>query len=193
VVNEETNAARQRFTIAHEVGHYLIEARVGFRPGTTTEYWMLEEVCQAFAAALLSPLAVVTASISPRPTDPAGLFDALTRLMATTDLSLEATARRIVEAIDAPTAIAAIDLPEGSPNEQRDGAGSLRWLHTNQPWIESGRGKRIAVGHLFSPVVVRIQESAVGARAEVKLDDGHSVWVERRGPTLGLVTAYLAA
>lgn len=193
VVNRTTSPARQRFTIAHEIGHYLIEARVGFRPGTTREYWMLEDACQAFAADLLSPASFVDACVSPRPSHPDALFEPLESLMAATELSLEACSRRIVETIDGATAIAAIDLPGSDPRDGACGSGTLGWLHANRTWIRHGRGQRIGTAHALGAAMTTIQGLAVGERASRTLDQGHLASLERRGPSFGLAVIFLAA
>src|SRR5258708_36625329 len=40
-VNPISRPTRQRFTVAHELGHYLLAARVGFRPGSRRDHLML--------------------------------------------------------------------------------------------------------------------------------------------------------
>jgi Zn-dependent peptidase ImmA (M78 family) len=48
-------SARVRFTIAHELGHVLIDKHYGIRPRTRGEYWTHEHLCDRFAAILLVP------------------------------------------------------------------------------------------------------------------------------------------
>src|ERR1044071_2809653 len=48
-------SARVRFTIAHELGHVLIDKHYGIRPRTRGEYWSHEHLCDRFAAVLLVP------------------------------------------------------------------------------------------------------------------------------------------
>lgn len=44
-----------RFTLAHEIAHCLIDQVASFSPGSTSEYWQFEELCNDFAARLLIP------------------------------------------------------------------------------------------------------------------------------------------
>lgn len=44
---------RERFTVAHEIGHFWLEQRFGIRPRGEAEYWRLEAVCDTFARHLL--------------------------------------------------------------------------------------------------------------------------------------------
>ena len=47
--------SRQRFTIAHEIGHYLLLDDCGMRssPANNSEYFRIEKLCNRFAGALL--------------------------------------------------------------------------------------------------------------------------------------------
>jgi hypothetical protein len=46
---------RERFSIAHELAHWVIWRRFGSLPGSNTEYWFHETLCNEFAAGLLVP------------------------------------------------------------------------------------------------------------------------------------------
>jgi len=48
-------AEGDRFSIAHEVGHWVVWRRFGFLPSSKTEYWKHEALCNEFAALLLVP------------------------------------------------------------------------------------------------------------------------------------------
>ena len=49
----------ERFNVAHELAHVLIDSHFAARPGTTEEHREFEELCDAFAGALLVPDALV--------------------------------------------------------------------------------------------------------------------------------------
>lgn len=54
--DEFSLAPRERFSIAHELGHWVAWTRFGVRPAQEpSEYWAHEEVVNAFAGALLVP------------------------------------------------------------------------------------------------------------------------------------------
>jgi Zn-dependent peptidase ImmA (M78 family) len=63
IVNQNMPAARQRFTMAHELGHVIIPWHVGTiidhldpeKAGETGHYWEVEEEANTFGAALLMP------------------------------------------------------------------------------------------------------------------------------------------
>src|SRR5205807_1171969 len=48
-------SARERFSIAHELAHWVIWRRYGSLPGSASEYWFHETLCNEFAAGLLVP------------------------------------------------------------------------------------------------------------------------------------------
>ena len=79
-VNETHLPSRQRFTIAHEVGHYLLHrdfsdvfvdaSPVFFRDGRSSDGTVLQEVqANAFAAELLMPEIVLRRELRDRPVD----------------------------------------------------------------------------------------------------------------------------
>ena len=72
IVNTDNPVSRQRFTLAHELGHLLIPWHVGTiidnldlnMSNSSSGYWKTEEEANQFAAALLMPLRWVKAVIS---------------------------------------------------------------------------------------------------------------------------------
>lgn len=187
--NPASNPSRQRFTIAHELGHYLIEARVGVRPGNSAEYWALERECQTFAGLLLVPDRAVTRALSPRPVLASDLADRIEQLEAAAEVALEAAARRAIDVVDRPVAVAAIDV---SPVGRRSGPPTLMWLHGNQPWIEAGRGTLLRRGHILSPATARARSLQVGERADLQLPGATQAGIARRDGFV-LLAAFLEA
>jgi Zn-dependent peptidase ImmA (M78 family) len=190
-VNPTSAVSRQRFTVAHELGHYIVAARVGYRPGSRREYWMLEGACQAFAAELLSPPAVVSAALTPAPIDVPAIRRAVDQLATATDLSLEAAARRIVETIELPVLVAGID--GRAPWDERRWSTSVAWLHQNRSWREIRRGQRIRRGHALAEAGRTVVRLAIGDDDEVFLPEVIDARVERRGPAFGMLVAILSA
>ena len=52
---------RERFTILHEVAHFIIDRELLLRPNRNREYWQLESVCHEFAANVLIPREIAVA------------------------------------------------------------------------------------------------------------------------------------
>jgi Zn-dependent peptidase ImmA (M78 family) len=82
---------RSRFTLAHELGHVLLDRDLDCRPLTKTEYWKHEVICNDFAARLLIPESAV--ADLPRKS-PWRETDGVAREY---DVSWEVAARRITE------------------------------------------------------------------------------------------------
>lgn len=53
---------RERFTLAHELGHILLDRRFGLRPGDHDEYTAVEHACNEFAASVLVPRSAIEPS-----------------------------------------------------------------------------------------------------------------------------------
>lgn len=189
-VDPDATLARQRFTVAHELGHYLVAARIGYRPGSVRDYWMLERECQAFAAAVLSPRHTVEAVITPRPHSAADVAAAIDRLAASTELALEAAARRIIEILDEPLLVAALDGPEAWHSGR--GSAQVAWIHGNYSWHRVRRGERIRRGHPLAEIERAAKALAVGEAVPATLDT-RDAWIERRGPLFAWVVGRLAA
>jgi uncharacterized protein DUF955 len=184
VVNASTSATRQRFTIAHEIGHYIVEARTQFRPTSNREYWMLESVCHRFAAELLAPRDVVEQVITDSYELPSGLFTAIDALIERVDISLEAAVTRIVDVAPSPLSIGAIRLPA------MDGAyrpGSILWLHESQPWLAQGRGQKIRKDNPLRNLTVVALSLPVGHHVVTGSElHARPAAIQRRTPSLAL-------
>ena len=55
VADANPHRPRARFTMAHEIGHYMLEQYGVSRPSTRGEYWRTEALCHDFAGHLLIP------------------------------------------------------------------------------------------------------------------------------------------
>jgi IrrE N-terminal-like domain len=175
VVDASTGSARQRYTIAHELGHYVVEAWTGYRPITRRDYWMLEAACQRFAAELLAPRQAVESAMGAATPSPETVIEATDRLIAMTGLSLEAAARRVIDTAAFPVAALAFRLPnDGSPSRQ---FAQVLWIRSNHPWIQSARGRLIRKDHPLR----------AAARASASLDPGESGALDLPGATSSLM------
>lgn len=52
---EKELSPAERFSLAHELGHILLDLRYGLQPKNRDQYWEAEEWCDSFAAELLIP------------------------------------------------------------------------------------------------------------------------------------------
>ncbi len=189
VVDASTGSARQRYTVAHELGHYVVEAWIGYRPITSRDYWMLETACQRFAAELLAPRQVVESAMALGILSPAALIAATDRLIEATGLSLEAAARRIVDTATRPVAALALELPaEGSASPR---FAQIRWIRSSQPWIPGDRGRLIRKDHPLRFAATAAASLAPGESAALTLPGAMSSLMRRRESGLIFIGALL--
>jgi hypothetical protein len=87
-------STRERFSVAHELGHILLIAKFALQATTKTEYFEYERWCNEFAASLLVPdqLIVGIASYSPR-----AVLEFVPKVSAQCKVSLEVAGRRVVD------------------------------------------------------------------------------------------------
>lgn len=106
VVNEHHHENRQRFTIAHELGHYclhrwgslvFIDSRVYFRDGDSSAGMYRQEIeANAVAAAVLMPEAALRDLLGNQPLDPYD-DDRIEELAATFRVSTQAMTIRLTK------------------------------------------------------------------------------------------------
>lgn len=189
VVRPGTGEPRRRFTIAHELAHYVVESRIGYRPVSVRDYWMLEAACQRFAAELLSPREIVESAMAPGIAQPEDVVDAADRLIITTNLSLEAAVRRIVDTATIPIAVTALRIPDAGSSSSR--YGQIGWDRTNRSATPERRGLLIRKDHPMREVVEQARALSPGHSNRLALPNAALSCVVRRNSGLALVVALL--
>ena len=147
VVNSQSSPERRRFTLAHELGHFLnlwhepqdpkrgfscsrSDLGLGWRKGSTSATRHSDQEIQAnrFAIELLAPSRLVRPLLFGLPD-----LDKVLKLAETLEISREAAARRYVELHDRPTALVF------------SAAGVVRYVerHREFPFVSRGRGERL--------------------------------------------------
>ncbi|MHB8499512.1 MAG: ImmA/IrrE family metallo-endopeptidase [Candidatus Acidiferrales bacterium] len=133
---------RQRFTVAHELGHIALYDNGIKPPRQRREYWRIEELCNIFAGQLLIADRELEASF---PRDrPTGARELLlrTKILATTlSVSFEAAARRVTAHVG-QSAFVRIRISSG-PHP----TFVVQWATESENWLQSGRGKRLTPKH----------------------------------------------
>lgn len=117
VVNQKDTEKRRRFTIAHELGHWVLglicEKKFGeFKQPPGVPRAALEKWCDAFATNLLMPAPLVSSCLPPR--DEPLLIDAILRASDTFGVSEEAFFIRVWELLRIQVATLKQDLNERS-------------------------------------------------------------------------------
>lgn len=110
-INSDCPETRQRFTLAHEVGHIIIPWHTGtvvshLEPGSDDdEYWLMEQQANRFAAELLMP----TEWLKQIYAESASVEKFFRRVLLDTGASKEAVFYKIFKDLDAPIACARLD------------------------------------------------------------------------------------
>ena len=163
---------RERFTVAHELGHAIIDGSLRLRPARRAQYWALETVCDSFAGDLLIPSTEVKGARAVL-RDAQSTLATIQRLASITDTSLAASARRLLDGLPALSAWGVRRIP----NASRDQA---QW---KVAWTAGGRRYGLGVGShigVENPLYVAITSGPcyVGAREEVTIGTGRAALVQ---------------
>lgn len=180
---------RERFTIAHEIGHYVLLQEASFRPQRRRDYWLGESLCQEFASRLLIRPKVVEA-VRPYGSS-ADLMAAVNQVARVANVSPEPAARALVAHLDQPVAIGAFIL---DPRRSTKRLGFRAWWAENRQWWGARGGRRLAVyiDHPLAPVLqemTRLRPWNVGCPS---VDGASSTMLRRRGQRWGAFAAVLA-
>lgn len=134
--------ARWRFTLAHEIAHYMIEQEWRFRPHSGSDYWALERVCDQAASELLLPDSLVSRCEDSLPAAHV-LFDQADRLAKLGEVSYQAACRRLASRRD--VAFAGLEF---------DGdVCKLRWRTDGDvDWIPERAGKHLPESHALARI-----------------------------------------
>jgi hypothetical protein len=169
---------RDRFTIAHEIGHYLVAARFAFKPQSNREYWDLEEICTDFARLLLAPRTALAQILRDEPASAQHLLQMAQSLSELTQLSLEPAARRITGQLRRRVFVSFLEIDRGNS------AGAdprVLWTVQNYPWGPKGRYKTLDPSEPLAAAVPTARELRHRESAELSLVTTSSAWVQRRG------------
>lgn len=179
-------SSRERFTVAHEVGHYLVEGRFGFRPRSKGEYWRLEEICNEFAGALLVPKSAVTEILRKDAVDASELLVELQNVVDRSSVSFEVASRRMISLISRPVMLAALKLEEYTDDSQK---GLLSWVARGEEKKSSTRNKKISAEHPLACAFDAARGLKVGDVTALEYENATSACIHRRKTG----DAYLAA
>jgi hypothetical protein len=169
---------RDRFTIAHEIGHYLVAARFSFKPQSNREYWALEEVCNDFARLLLAPRAALAQVLSNEPSSARHLAQMAQSLSELAQISLEPAARRITGELRRRVFVSFLEVDRGDSTEPD---ALVLWTVQNYPWGPKGRNKKLDPTEPLAAAVPAARELRHRESAELTITATSSAWVQRRG------------
>lgn len=178
-------AAHERFTIAHEIGHYVLQQESGFRPGRRAEYWLGEDLCQHFASKLLIRHEFLAAA--DRCESTSDLMAAVNEVARRASVTAEPAARALIEHVPEPVAIGTFVL---DPLRSTGRLGFRGWWVENRKWWARNGGRRLAVyeTHPLAPVLramARLQPGQVGSPRLAGANE--TALRRRRGPRASFV------
>jgi hypothetical protein len=133
--------ARERFSVAHELAHAIVDDLAPVRLNRPSHYWQLEAVCDDFAARLLVSDAVLRETLREKlaQSTAQGLLDAVRRTAREQQVSMSCAARRIVE-LRPGTAVWAFDSPVG-------GRVLVSFAHSNDLALGATARSKLPVEH----------------------------------------------
>jgi hypothetical protein len=122
---------RDRFTAAHELGHFLLIKKWNFKPSPSErkEYFLCEQLCNRFAGRLLVDAKEVAAA---KPSSANACQETVRRLARRFDVSLEVAARELAEQHTGIACCLVQELRSEPRNRLVWGVSSLRGLHVTR-------------------------------------------------------------
>jgi IrrE N-terminal-like domain len=156
---------RERFTLAHEIGHYCVLRRFNVRPRSRSEYWRLEQACDDFAGRLLVDDDDVDRFTNDLST-PKKVMSAIRRLGDACEVSFPVAAHRLVDRIPSVT-VCRVIFPTSPRN---DCVATVKWCweDSNDPWLDYGQGRFVGRDSIIGNVVANLALAPIGASEEVE-------------------------
>jgi hypothetical protein len=182
-------SGQERFTIAHELGHYLLLKHVNFRPQREAEYWLGEDLCNHFASRLLLPSSLLAGSAEP--TSAVGLAAAVEDLATRALVTHEPAARALVGQLKTPVALGTFLL---DPLASTRRLGFRGWWVENRSWWGGRGGRRLAVyaDHALASVLETMRQIGRGQTATVAVPGAATTFLCRRTGRTASFAALLA-
>jgi len=158
VADSKAGRPRARFTMAHEIGHYLLETYGIPRPATEGDYWRTEELCHYFAGHLLVPPVAVGWVAEAPSSGPLEVLRRAALAAKRTAVSPQALSHRLGDEIHC-CAFSEISLRPPSPRAR----GVIRWsVEKNFSWLGMGPRSHVRADHYLAPALAALREAAPG-------------------------------
>jgi hypothetical protein len=185
---EEDLERHERFTIAHELGHYVLTKETSFRAQRNADYWLGESLCNQFASALLIQNDLLADLVEP--SSSAELANAVGRVARAAGVTHEPAARAIAARLQTPVALGSFRL---DPWPKTERLGYRGWWVENRCWWGGGGGRRLAVytDHALAPVLRKMRVMRPGQAEPLDLAGAHSARLRRSTGTVATFSALL--
>jgi len=173
------DAPRSRLSVAHEIGHHLLDCYGVPRPGRPHEYWLMEELCNEFAACLLVP-EVAVEWVRTQRDDPERLLERARRAARRVGVSRAAISHRLVRDVDD---LAFCEVRYHAPRPEV--VGVVAWVAQGFQLLERGARSYIGADHPLAPLLVaqrgrrsgHIAPERAGTRPVAGEQRVHGVWI----------------
>lgn len=168
----DRSPGRQRFTVAHELGHYLLHRRArpeGFRCGEAAvdarDGIQIEREANDFAATLLMPLDDFRLQLPPKEMSN---FERLSACAERYDVSLAAVVLRWLRYTDRRSMIVV----------SRD--GFIKWAWSSEPALKSGRFFRTSGGPIELPAASAAGRETYSDEAKAGIERSPGIWFDEK-------------
>lgn len=160
-------SARERFTVAHEIGHFVWDQRVGLQATSRRDYWLLESVCNEFAGHLLVPTPALHHHLDSNLQSPRDVIRLARQLTGLFAVSMPVVANRLAD-VEPNLVLAEIVLP---PIASSRNLGRLSWIAQRGTWISTNAGTQISDKQFLAPLVFQHAASTWGEVKETTIED----------------------
>jgi len=181
VINREDESpaplrAAERFTIAHEIGHYLLLQLGHPTPQRRAEYWRDERVCDDLARRLLVPFSVL--ETVGRLETGEDVASAVSEIIRATQVQPRVAAQALVEFTPQPIAAGWFGL-DPLPRTRR--TGWRFWWYTNIPSWQPSTPWRMAVRRedALNVVLAAMWDLRAGERRQLSVDGLDQAFLRR--------------
>jgi hypothetical protein len=182
-------SGHERFTVAHELGHYLLLKETAFRPRREADYWLGESLCNHFASKLLIPHRLLVGICEPSTSAELAAF--VTTVARSAGVTHEPAARALAAHLDNPVALGTFRL---DPRASTGRLGFRGWWVENRRWWGARGGRRLAVyaDHALAPVLQRMRVMCPGQTDTPDLAGAVCTLLRRRSGVTASFSALLA-
>lgn len=157
IPDRDLSRPRTRFTIAHEIGHRLLDLYGVPRPTSRGDYWRTEALCNHFAGQLLVPDSAVDWVAAATGASPAELLRRASLASRRAAVSSAALSHRLFASLEGCAFCQVRLAPPGG-----DVVGVVDWALEQFPWLGVRQNRHIDGEHFLAEPLLDQQRAAVG-------------------------------
>jgi hypothetical protein len=180
----QQSRSRERFSVAHEIGHYCAMRRFNMRPRSRKAYWELEEACNDFAGRLLVADADIAPWLRPLIEDPRELLQALRDVQKSCDVSMVVASRRFQD-VWPGISLSFFTIPSKASDAC---IAVTQWCCESVPWLGYRRRAHVHPDDVAAQLIGPLVDEPAGATKVTEVN--HVIVVAQRSPA-GILLAAL--